>query len=77
MKELTKMQGKCLEAIKEYMKREGVCPSIRELMEELHYASTSSIQILLNSLEDKGYIERIGTRAIKVRGMKYIEEVEE
>ena len=56
------------EFLKEYQKRNGFCPSVREMCEELKVNSTSTITYYLNHLEKQGKIRR-GTfknRAIEI-----------
>ena len=73
---LTRAEERCLQGIKDFMKREGFCPSLTELGVEIHY-STGSVMNMLSELEAKGYIERPthgGSRAMRVKGMKFVEE---
>lgn len=58
MEELTKSQQKVYDFIKQEIRRTGMPPSIREIMNATEFHSTSSVHLHLNSLERKGYIER-------------------
>ena len=74
--QLTRAEERCLQGIKDFMKREGYCPNIIELGNEIHY-STGSVANMLSELEAKEYIERPthgGSRAMRVKGMKFVEE---
>ena len=78
MKKLTDKQSKMLRFIKDYMVQNGYCPSTRDIMDGLDYKSTSNVNMMLHSLEDKGYIEmpiKGGSRAIKVVGLAVVEGV--
>jgi Mn-dependent DtxR family transcriptional regulator len=73
---LTRAEERCLQGIKDFMKREGYCPNLVELGKEIHY-STGSVTNMLSELEAKGYIERPthgGARAMRVKGMRFVED---
>ena len=78
MKKLTDKQSKMLRFIKDYMIQNGYCPSTRDIMDGLGYKSTSNVNVMLQQLEDKGYIEmpiKGGSRAIKVVGLAIVEGI--
>ena len=63
---LSAKQQKVFDYIKRHIQHHGYAPSIREIKEELQYRSTSPIHELLVRIEAKGYIKRVGPRAIKI-----------
>lgn len=69
MKSLTNKQRKVLKFIKEYIKKNGYSPSIKEIMSYFSFSSPTSVISYLNALENKGYIkrERKISRGITVR----------
>lgn len=61
--------------IKEYVEEHGYAPSIREMMEGLGYASTSTIHGKLTRLYTLGLIETDyegSPRAIRLKGYKLV-----
>lgn len=66
---MTKSQRKIYDAIVK-LSKEGVPPSIRELCNETGFTSTSTVFLHLNSLENKGYIEKGKgrNRCIRLKG---------
>lgn len=68
--DLTKIQIKILEFIKQELKDKGYPPSVREIGGSVGLTSTSSVHNQLNNLEKKGYIKRgvSKQRAIEVVG---------
>lgn len=54
--------------LKQYKKKNGFCPSVREMCEELNVNSTSTITYYLNHLEKQGKIKRgaCKNRAIEI-----------
>ncbi len=54
--DLTKIQIKILEFIKQELKDKGYPPSVREIGGSVGLTSTSSVHNQLNNLEKKGYI---------------------
>ena len=57
MRELTTKESAVFDLIRRSLEK-GVIPSVREIGAELGIKSTSSVHRYLNSLEEKGYIER-------------------
>ncbi len=47
-----------LEAIEDSIAKRGYAPSVRELCDRLGYRSTSTVQMYLDRLEQRGYIRR-------------------
>lgn len=69
---LTDKQLEILEIIKEYINKEKMAPSIREICEIAGLKSTSTVHSYLNRLESKGYIYRTDNcaRSLRVRENK-------
>ena len=59
---LSAKQQEILEYIKQSILTRGYPPSVREIGEEVHLSSTSSVHSQLNKLEQKGYIRRDPTK---------------
>lgn len=60
---MTKRQAALLELIDRRTSETGVCPSYREMAEEVGLKSPSRIHELINGLEFRGLIRRIPGRA--------------
>lgn len=65
---LSEQQEKAFLFIAEFVNKNNYAPSIRELQKALYYCSSSTPHQLLAQLEKKGYIKRIGPRAIEIIG---------
>ncbi|MCI8648813.1 MAG: transcriptional repressor LexA [Anaerotruncus sp.] len=67
MQELTQKEKAILEVIGNSINR-GMAPSVREICIQLDIKSTSTVHRYLNSLQEKGYIQREGklNRAIRL-----------
>ncbi len=64
-----------LRYIMDYGLEHGYLPTIREICEECHLKSTSSVQHYLMDMQQKGYIIRdVGSSRYSVKGLRYIEE---
>lgn len=61
---------KVLTAIKEYIERERISPTVRELSEIVGLKSTSSIHRHIDVLEKEGYISRIKESPRSIRVLK-------
>ena len=59
---LTWRQQKILQVIQDAAQRNGYPPSLREIAEAVGLASPSSVSFQLATLEDKGYLRRVGGR---------------
>lgn len=73
-KPLTEKEQMTLEYIQDYMLRENIVPSMRELCDGLGCRSTCTIFNRISSLEQKGYVELGKTgesRSLKVAGIAY------
>jgi repressor LexA len=70
---LTKRDEDILEYIKDYMKRTGVTPTIREIASGVGLYSTASAYSHFSKLNEMGYITQIDRR-YTVRGMRYVED---
>lgn len=70
-KVLTKKQRIVLNAINEYVKKERISPTVRELCDILGLRSTSTIQGYINRLEEYGYIakKKDSPRSLKILKM--------
>lgn len=74
--DLTKIQTKIIEYIKQEIRKNGYPPSVREIGAAVGLKSTSSVHNQLHNLERKGYIRRVTSkqRAIEVVGFNtYLE----
>ena len=56
--ELTKKQEAVLTALKKYMARKGYPPTVRDLCEATGLSSTATVQVHLDNLQSKGYINK-------------------
>ena len=54
---LTKRQADILQAIKEFMAKNGYPPTVREIGSQVGLSSPATIQFHLTQLEQKGYIK--------------------
>lgn len=65
---LTNKQKNIFNLINEYIKKEKISPTIRELCELANLSSSSTIQGYLNRLQKEGYISKIdkSPRSLKV-----------
>ncbi|MZK51887.1 LexA family protein [Clostridium beijerinckii] len=64
---LTEKQKEILYIIKNYIDKEKISPSIREIGQLAGLKSTSTVHSYLNRLESKGYIYRSENRARSLR----------
>ncbi|MBR6230688.1 MAG: transcriptional repressor LexA [Lachnospiraceae bacterium] len=67
---LSAKQKEILEFIKKEIKAKGYPPTVREICEEVHLRSTSSVHAHLSTLEEAGYIRRDPSkpRTIEITG---------
>ena len=75
MNNLTYREQQAYDFIIQYFKENGFAPSYQEIADGIYYASLSSVKDVVESLQDKGYIEipyKATPRAIRVVGMKHI-----
>lgn len=72
---LTKRDQDILDFIKDYMKKNGTTPTIREIASGVGLYSTASAHSHFIRLSDLGYITQLDRR-YTVKGMKYVEECE-
>lgn len=70
---MTEKQQKVVNAINEYIEKEKIPPTVRELCDILGIKSTSTIQGYLDRLEEKGYITRKKDSARSLRVLKSFE----
>ena len=74
MKPLTDKQARVLEFIRERIERDSCPPTVREIVAEFRFASTSTARAHLNALVKKGYLER---RFHASRGIRLGPEIRE
>lgn len=69
---LSKMERRILDYIVEYLKRNTYQPSIREIGKRFGIKSTKTVSEYLQSLADKGYVEREASRSrgVKILGLQ-------
>lgn len=69
-KDLSNKQARVFRHLERFVNERSYPPSVRELANSLGLASTSTVHRYLEVLEEKGYIERVGssgtTRNIKL-----------
>ena len=68
MEKLTEKQNVVLDFLKKSIATNGVPPTVREICKALNLSSPATVQVHLNTLEDKGYIKKgeSKNRAIKL-----------
>ncbi len=67
---LTKKQRIVLNAINEYIQKEKISPTIREIGDIIGLSSTSMVHKHVNNLEEKGYITRKKESPRSIRVLK-------
>jgi repressor LexA len=69
---LSKMERRILEYLVDYLKKNTYQPSIREIGKRFGIKSTKTVSEYLQSLADKGYIEREASRSrgVKILGLQ-------
>jgi len=69
---LSKMERRILDFIVEYLRRNTYQPSIREIGKRFGIKSTKTVSEYLQSLADKGYVEREASRSrgVKILGLE-------
>ena len=74
--ELTKRQLEVYNFIKDFMLKNGVTPTIREISAGVGLRSSSVAYLHYSKLIDKGLIVPFGenTKRFTVKGLKYVEE---
>ena len=78
MEKLTEKQNVVLDFLKKSIATNGVPPTVREICKALNLSSPATVQVHLNTLEDKGYIKKgeSKNRAIKLLVENEYEEKE-
>ncbi|MCY8284871.1 transcriptional regulator [Bacillus inaquosorum] len=56
MRKITARQAEVLITISNFIEKNGIPPTYRELMKELNLSSTASVKSLLDRLKQKNYI---------------------
>lgn len=67
---LTRSMSDCLGFIESYLAENGVTPSMQEMTDHLGLRSKSSVDRILTSLEDRGFIRRLYRRARSIELLK-------
>ncbi|NLA04346.1 MAG: transcriptional repressor LexA [Firmicutes bacterium] len=67
MEPLTRQQQRVLDFIRRSVEEHGYPPSVREICREMRFRSSSTAHRYLETLEDKGYIERTASRPRAIR----------
>ena len=70
---ITKKQKQVLKAINDFIINKKYSPSIRELGAILNLKSTSTVQVHLNRLQAKGYIEKTDNKSRTLHVLNYKE----
>ena len=76
MKDLTKREREVYEYIKDFIRQNGITPSMRDIGRGMNISYVSAASHF-NSLVDKGYIKQITRNGYTVKGMKYVDDIEE
>ena len=71
---LTKQQQRIFDYIREQISVEGICPTIREIADEMGFRSPNGVICHLTALEKKGLINRSSNKS---RSITLTEEVED
>jgi repressor LexA len=73
MKELSVKQKYVLKVIHEYIDKNGISPTVRELADIMYIKSTSTVQGYIKRLEQEGYIKKQPTIPRSIRIIKEIQ----
>jgi repressor LexA len=73
MKELSVKQKYVLMVIQEYIDKNGISPTVRELADIMYIKSTSTMQGYIKRLEQEGYIKKHPTMPRSIRIIKEIQ----
>lgn len=73
MKELSVKQKYVLKVIQEYIDKNGISPTVRELADIMHLKSTSTMQGYIRRLEQEGYIKKHATMPRTIRVIKELQ----
>lgn len=79
MDKLTESQKSILQVVKKLIAENGYPPTVREIGKEAHRSSPATIHFHLNKLEEKGYIQKGGSKNRTIRLLvpnEYLEEEE-
>lgn len=79
MEKLTDSQKDILQVVKKLIAENGYPPTVREIGKEAHRSSPATIHFHLNKLEEKGYIQKGGSKNRTIRLLvpnEYLEEEE-
>ena len=69
MTDLTWRENLVYRYVREFVTSHGYSPTIREIADSTHLASTSSVHYVLSRLQAKGYVRRIaGRQALALTG---------
>lgn len=73
MREITKRDREVYEYIKDYIRQNGITPSLRDIGKGMNMSCTTTVSHF-NRLVEKGYIKQITRNGYTVKGMKYVDE---
>jgi SOS-response transcriptional repressor LexA len=73
MKELSVKQKYVLKVIQDYIDKNGISPTVRELADIMYIKSTSTMQAYIKRLEQEGYITKHPTMPRTIRVIKDIQ----
>ena len=74
MTPLTDQQRDVLAYIAQHINRRGFQPSYREIAEHFGWASAAYVTVLVSRMENKGWVARMGSRAIEFEWKHYLKE---
>lgn len=73
MGDISKREKEVYEYIKNYIRQNGITPSMRDICKGMNI-NLATVWSLFNNLVDKGYINQITKNGYTVKGMKYVDE---
>lgn len=69
----TKKQREMLEFIEQFIEEHGYSPSYREIMSGLQYSSIATVALHINSLINRGHLQKRGASARSLEVVKKVE----
>ncbi len=73
MGDITKRDREMYEFIKDYIRKNGITPSMRDICDGMNL-TVGTVWHHFNKLVEKGYIKQITKNGYTVKGMKYVDE---
>ena len=67
---LTKRQKQIFEYLKKYIKKKDYAPSFEDIRKHFRLASRSTVHHHIKALEEKGYLNKLGSRARAIEIIK-------